>query len=237
MSDDFQHYLTALEKIDTRIHHLLEELADDDDLDTTLQADTTEHLRQARSQIDPALLAFRHHEDATPSTDAITLQWTPSGKPPRRLRLEPNRDNEGYERRLLEWDGLGWRPRTREDVDDVALCAPAETDQPTDPPRLETLRDHLRETWHQQDPQTLVFEPTTRTELGVVVDVEDDLRYSERDDDQWYPITDEGLRNYLEQRGQPTLTPLSETPLSRAHFTGNPPHDCGPHSDPDEESP
>ncbi len=235
MSDNRQQYLTVLEAIDTKIHHLLEDLDDAEELDDILQADAVESLRRARTEIDPVLLAFRQQDE----TDAITLQWTPSDKPPRRLIIDPNHETEGYERRLLEWDGLGWRPCSREDVDDLTIDAPATSQRPTptDPPRLETLRDQLRGTWHLPDPRTLVFEPTTRTEPGVVVDVEDELRYSERDGDQWYPITDEGLRNYLQQRGQPTLTPLSETPLERDHFTGNPPHDCGPHSDPDEESP
>ncbi|OIB56153.1 hypothetical protein BBD46_19290 [Natrialba sp. SSL1] len=58
-----------------------------------------------------------------------------------------------------------------------------------------------RGTWWQSELLALVFESAIGAEPGVVVDVDGDLRYRERDTDQWYEITNDGLQNYLTQRG------------------------------------
>ncbi|OIB55739.1 hypothetical protein [Natrialba sp. SSL1] len=73
------------------------------------------------------------------------------------------------------------------------------------------------------------------TEPAIVADVDGDLRYREEDADHWEALTDDDLQDYLQQRGQPTLTLLSDTPLDRADFTGSPPEDRD--SDPDGEVP
>ncbi|OIB58838.1 hypothetical protein [Natrialba sp. SSL1] len=226
MNDDLQEYLTALEDIDSQIDHLLEELKETDELEVTLQANLIQTLRQTRSEMDPALLAVRKHCDApaTPGDDSIILQWTPTGRPPRREILEPTHGGDSWSRRLLEWDGTGWRPCSRTEVDDVAIRTPTETRHrnPSDPLLLEVLLEKLRGTWSQPDPPALVFDANTENEQGILVAVDDELRYREQDDDRWYDIKPEVLTHHLQKRGQPTLQSLSETPLGREHFTASP---------------
>lgn len=222
MSDDLEDYIAILEEIDTKIHHLLEDLEGGNDLDVSLQVNAIQTLRNARSQIDPVLLAFRQQQDSrsTADSDAITLQWTPTGAPPRRLIIEPATGDEEWSHRTLEWDGSGWRPRNRSDIEDVAVRAPTESDHlsPTDPPRLETLQAKLHEKSSHPDPLALVFEATTTTEQAVVVAVDGELRYRQYDDSQWCQITEDELTRQLKQQGQPTLQPLSETQFNREHF-------------------
>ncbi|OIB56131.1 hypothetical protein BBD46_19790 [Natrialba sp. SSL1] len=64
----------------------------------------------------------------------------------------------------------------------------------------------------------LVFGATTTQDQAIVVAVDGDLRYRDRSDDRWYSISEPVLKHCLQQRGQPTLTSLSETSLERAQF-------------------
>ncbi|TYT61779.1 hypothetical protein FYC77_11845 [Natrialba swarupiae] len=98
----------------------------------------------------------------------------------------------------------------------------AQAPTPTDPPALKALLEQLRGQWHRSDPPALVFDATATTEQGVVVAVDDELRYRELDADDWQAVTRDGLYHHIQQQGQPTLTTLAETPLTRKHFTTSP---------------
>ncbi|WP_202911821.1 hypothetical protein [Natrialba swarupiae] len=226
MSDDLQEFITALEEIDTDIHQLIEELSTTTDIATSRQADALQQLHNARSALNPVLFALRHQQaaSATRESDAITLQWDPDGTPPRRLVFEPKSEDGEWSYRKLEWEGTGWRPCGRSTVEDVAIRAPTEAQAPTptDPPALKALLEQLRGQWHRSDPPALVFDATATTEQGVVVAVDDELRYRELDADDWQAVTRDGLYHHIQQQGQPTLTTLAETPLTRKHFTTSP---------------
>ncbi|SFC67861.1 hypothetical protein SAMN05444422_11460 [Halobiforma haloterrestris] len=225
-TDDLQGYITSLEEIDTKIHELLEELSATDEIDTSCQTDILQQLYNARSEIDPVLLALRNQQtdSATGKSDTITLQWDPDGTPPRRLVFEPKSEEGQWSYRKLEWDGLGWRPCGRSTVEDVAIRTPTKSQYstPTSPPTLDTLLEQLRGQWHRSDPPALVFDATATTEQGVLVAVDDELRYREQDGQDWHTVTKDDLYHHIQQQGQPTLTSLAETPLTREHFTTSP---------------
>ncbi|GAA0277811.1 hypothetical protein [Halobacterium noricense] len=225
MTDAQQPALAVLQDIDANFHRLFESVAETDATESTPAGDPIAMLHRARAQIDAALLDHQRRTDDTslPDSESCLLQWNPSGTPPRRLVLEP-RDGDSWTRRELEWTGDGWRVCRRDTVDDVAIRAPAAPryPNPVDPPSIDTLLAWVRGAWTHPDPPALVFEATATTEQGVVVAVNDELRYRERDSQQWYTVTEDELYHHLQQQGQPTLQSLAETPLTRQHFTQSP---------------
>ncbi|RLM88659.1 hypothetical protein D3D02_11740 [Halobellus sp. Atlit-38R] len=227
MTDSYQRALATLRDLDARIHRQLEAAATPDETATTPAADPLATLRRARSQIDAALFAHHHRtaDRTRPSTGSCVLQWDPPQTPPRRLVLDPGSDGDSWTRRELEWTGDGWRVCSRDTVADVAISAPAEPryPDPVDPPSIDTLLDWIRGSWTNPDPAVLVFAATATTEQGVLAAVDDELRYREADSHRWFTVTDtEELYHHCQQQGQPTVQPLSETALTRQHFTPSP---------------
>ncbi|MCD2200901.1 hypothetical protein LPA44_13495 [Halobacterium sp. KA-4] len=226
MTDTQQPALAALRDIDARFHRQLEAAATADETAATPVRDPVATLRRARAQIDAALLEHQHQTDSgtLPDGGTCVLQWNPPGTPPRRLVLDP-KDGDTWTRRELEWTGDGWRVCRRDTVDDVAIRVPAEPryPNPVDPPSINTLLEWIRGSWTNPDPDVLVFDATATTEQGVLVAVDGELRYREVDSHRWVTVTDENeLYHHLQQQGQPTLTSLAETPLTRQHFTPSP---------------
>jgi len=227
MTDTQQPELAVLRDIDASFHRLFEAVAETDETESTPAEVPITTLRRARSQIDAALFEHQHRTGNTtlPESGSCILQWDPPSSPPRRLVLDPDSDGDGWTRRELEWTGDGWRVCGRDRVDDVAISAPAEPryPNPVDPPTLDTLLEWIRPSWTQPDPEVLVFESTATTEQGVVVAVDDELRYRERDSHRWVTVSEEDeLYHHLQQQGQPTVQSLSETSLTRQHFTPSP---------------
>lgn len=227
MTDSQQRALATLRDIDASFHRLLETVAEDEGTVSTPAEDPIATLRRARSQIDAALLEHQHQTDdeTLPDSGSCILQWDPPSTPPRRLVLDPDSDGDHWTRRELEWTGDGWRVCGRDTVDDVAIRAPAEPryPNPVDPPTIDTLLEWIRGGWTNPDPEVLVFDATATTEQGVLVAVEGELRYRESDSHRWFTITDEDeLSHHLQQQGQPKLRSLSETTLTRQHFTPSP---------------
>lgn len=222
---EYQPELETLRDIDTSFHRLFEavhnseapSMPGDDPLST---------LRRARAQIDAALFAYRRRtEDATLADDgSCLLQWDPPSAPPRRLRFELDSTGETWTRREWEWTGAEWRTCGSARLDNVAIRAPAAAryPEPVDPTPIETMLEWTRDSWARPDPPALVFAKTATTEQGVVVSVDGDLRYRERDSPQWYPATTDEFYHHLRTHGQPTLLPLSETALTRHDFTPSP---------------
>jgi len=223
---EYQPELETLRDIDTNFHRLFETVNDSEGYPPMPGDDPLATLRRARAQIDAALFAYRRRtEGATLADDGTCLlQWDPPSAPPRRLRFEPDSTGEMWTRRELEWTGAEWRPCGSDCVDNVAIRAPAAAryPDPVDPTPIETMLEWIRDSWVRPDPPVLVFAETATTELGVVVCVDDELRYRERDSDQWYPATTDEFYHHLRAHGQPTLRSLSETPLCRHHFTPSP---------------
>ncbi|MCG1004803.1 MULTISPECIES: hypothetical protein [Halobacterium] len=226
MTDSQQRALATLRDIDVSFHRLFEAVDEDEATALTPAEDPIATLRRARSQIDSAL--FEHQRRTADGTlsdgGTCVLQWNPSGTPPRRLVLDP-KDGDTWTRRELEWTGDGWRVCSCDTVDDVAIRAPAEPryPNPVDPPTINTLLEWIRGSWTNPDPDVLVFDATATTEQGVLVAVDGELRYREVDSHRWVTVTDENeLYHHLQQQGQPTLTSLAETPLTRQHFTPSP---------------
>lgn len=227
MTDAQQPALATLRDIDASFHRLFEAVDTADETAATPVADPTTTLRRARSQIDAALFEQHRRTDDNPLPDggSCVLQWTPTTSPPRRLVLEPDGDGDSWTRRELEWTGAGWRSCRRDTIRDVAISAPAEPryPDPVDPPTLDTLLALIRGTWTNPDPAVLVFDTAGMTEQGVLVAVEDELRYRGADSHQWYTVTDEAeLSHHVQKQGQPTVQSLSETSLTRQHFTPSP---------------
>ncbi|PHQ44021.1 hypothetical protein Z052_00880 [Halorubrum sp. C191] len=224
MTSSQQRALATLRDIDASFHRLLERVAKDDA--TASPPEPIATLRRARSQIDATLFAHqRRTEDTTlPASGSCVLQWDPPQTPPRRLVLDPDSEGDSWTRRELEWTGSGWRVCGRDTIDDVAISAPAERryPNPVNPPTIDTLLEWIRGGWTNPDPEVLVFDATSPTEQGVLVAVDDELRYHERDGHRWYTVTEDELYHHLQQQGQPTLQPLSETALTRQHFTPSP---------------
>lgn len=229
MSDTDQPELETLREIDARFHRLFEAVAEDSESESTPTEDPLTTLRRARSQIDAALFAHQHRTDGTtlPESGSCILEWDPSGSPPRRLVLDPDSDGDSWTLRELEWTGTEWQVWGRTRVDDVAIRAPAAPRYPTpiDPPTIDTLIEWIRGGWTNPDPPALVFDATSTTEQGVVVAVNGELRYRERDSERWQTVTQDELTEQLQQRGQPTLQSLSKTTLTRTQFTINSPTD------------
>jgi len=227
MTDSQQRALATLRDIDASFHRLLETIAEDEATVSTLAEDPIATLRRARSQIDAALLEHQHRVNDTtlPESGSCILQWDPPSTPPRRLVLDPDSDGDSWTRRELEWTGDGWRVCGRDTVGDVAIRAPAAPryPNPVDPPTIDTLLEWIRGGWTNPDPEVLVFDATATTEQGVLVAVAGELRYREADSHRWFTITDEDeLPHHLQQQGQPRLQSLSETALTRQHFTPSP---------------
>ena len=223
---DLQRELETLREIDSNFHRLFEAVNDGDDVVSMPGGDPFSTLRRAGAQIDAALFASRQRrDDATLADDgACLLQWSPPGAPPRRLRFKPDSTGESWTRRELEWTGAEWRSCGSDRVDDVAIRAPAVVryPDPVDPTPIETMLEWIRDSWARPDPPALVFAATATTEQGVVVSVDGDLRYRERDSPQWYSATTDEFYHHLRHHGQPTLQPLSETALTRQHFSSGP---------------
>jgi len=227
MTDSQQRALATLQDIDASFHRLLEAVAEDEATASQPAEDPIATLRRARSQIDAALLEHQHQTDdeTLPDGSSCILQWDPPSTPPRRLVLDPDSDGDYWTRRELEWTGDGWRVCGRDTVDDVAIRAPAAPHypNPVDPPTIDTLLEWIRGGWTNPDPEVLVFDATATTEQGVLVAVDGELRYREADSHRWFTITDEDeLSHHLQQQGQPRLQSLSETALTRQHFTPSP---------------
>lgn len=219
--------LAMLRDIDARFHRLLEAVDTADETAATPSADPLATLRRARSQIDAALFEHqRRTDDGTlPDGGSCILQWDPPRTPPRRLILDPDSDGDSWTRRELEWTGERWRTCGRDSVTDVAISAPTEPryPDPIDPPTIETQLNWIRGTWTHSDPDVLVFDATATTEQGVLGAVDDELRYREAGSPQWVTVTDEAeLYHHLQQQGQPSIKALSETTLTRHHFTPSP---------------
>lgn len=223
---NYQRELETLREIDSNFHRLFEAVNDGDDVVSMPGGNPLATLRRARAQIDATLFApRRRRDDATFADDgACLLQWNPPSAPPRRLRFEPDNTGESWTRREFEWTGAEWRSCGSDRVEDVAIRAPAATryPDPVDPTPLETMLEWIRDSWARPDPPALVFAKTATTEQGVVVSVDGELRYRERDSPQWYPATTDEFYHHLRTHGQPTLLPLSETALTRQHFTPSP---------------
>ncbi|GGJ14313.1 hypothetical protein GCM10008995_25300 [Halobellus salinus] len=227
MTDAQEHALAVLRDIDACFHRLFEAVDNADETAATPVADPITILRRVRSQIDAALLDQHRRTDDKPLPDggSCVLQWTPSDTPPRRLVLEPDGDGDKWTRRELEWTGAGWRTCRRDTIRDVAISAPAEPryPDPVDPPILDTLLALIRGTWTNPDPDVLVFDTLGMTEQGVLVAVDGELRYRDAGSPQWYTVTNEAeLSHHLQQKGQPVVQSLSETSLTRQHFTPSP---------------
>ncbi|PHQ44489.1 hypothetical protein DJ68_18165 [Halorubrum sp. C3] len=219
--------LATLRDIDARFHRLFEAVDTADETAATPSADPLATLRRARSQIDAALFEHqRRTDDGTlPDGGSCILQWDPPRTPPRRLILDPDSDGDSWTQCELEWTGESWRVCGRNTVNNVAIRAPAEPryPDPVDPPKIDTLLELIRGSWGNPNPDVLVFGPTASTEQGVLVAVDDELRYREVDSYRWYTVTDEEeLYHHLQQQGQPAIQSLSETPLTRLHFTPSP---------------
>ncbi|MDB2275439.1 hypothetical protein [Halorubrum ezzemoulense] len=223
---DYQRELETLREIDSNFHRLFEAVNDGDDVVSMPGGDPLATLRRARAQIDAALFAFRRRRDDVTLADdgACLLQWNSPSAPPRRLRFEPDTTGESWTRRELEWTGTGWRSCGSDRVEDVAIRAPAAAryPDPVDPTPLETMVEWIRDSWARPDPPALVFAKTATTKQGVIVSVDGELRYRERDSPQWYPATTDEFFHHLRTHGQPTLLPLSETALTRHDFTPSP---------------
>lgn len=227
MTDTQARALSTLRDLDARFHRLFELFSDNNETAAKPVADPIDTLRRARSQIDAALFEQeRRMDDGTlPDSGSCVLQWDPPRTPPRRLVLDPDSDGDSWTRRELEWMGDGWRVCGRDTVNNVAIRAPAEPryPNPVDPPTIDTLLELIRGSWRNPDPDVLVFDATASTEQGVLVAVDNELRYREQDSHQWYTVTDEEeLYHHLQQQGQPAVQSLSETPLTRLQFTPSP---------------
>ena len=230
MTENQQRALATLRDIDASFHRLLEGVAEDNATTSLPAEDPIATLRRARSQIDAVLFAHQRRTDDTtlPASGTCVLQWDPPQTPPRRLVLDPDNDGDSrWTRRELEWTGSGWRVCGRDHVDDVSIRAPAvpRYPNPVDPPTIDTLLEWIRGGWTHSDPPALVFDATSSTEQGVLVAVDDELRYRERNAHRWYTVTEDELSHHLQQQGQPRLQSLSETPLTRQHFTPSPLND------------
>jgi len=227
MTDTQARALETLRDIDAQLHRLFETVDDADETATTPSTDPLATLRRVRSQIDAALFEHQRRTDdrTLPDNGSCVLQWDPPRTPPRRLILDPDNDGNTWTRRELEWTGESWRICGRDSVTDVAISAPAEPQYPNpiDPPTIETQLDWIRGTWTHPDPDVLVFDATATTEQGVLGAVDGELRYREADSPQWVTVTDEAaLSHHLQEQGQPTVRALSETSLTRQHFTPSP---------------
>ncbi|MDL0131935.1 hypothetical protein PNP59_13545 [Halobacterium salinarum] len=227
MTDPQSHALAVLRDVDARLHRLFEAVENADETAATPAPGPLGVLRRARSQIDAALFAqhCRADDESLRGDGSCILQWTPRRTPPQQLVLEPDSDGDSWTRRELEWTGAGWRTCRRDTIRDVAISAPAgpRYPAPVDPPTLDALLALIRGTWTHPDPDVLVFDTAGTTEQGVLVAVEDELRYRAADSHQWYTITNEAeLSHHLQQQGQPVVQSLSETSLRRQHFTPSP---------------
>jgi len=227
MTDTQARALATLRDIDARFHRLFEAVDTADEPAATPSADPLAALRRARSQIDAALFEHQRRTDdrTLPDGGSCVLQWDPPHTPPRRLTLGPDSDGDSWTRRELEWTGERWRICGRDSVTDVAISAPAEPryPDPIDPPTIETQLNWIRGTWTHPDPDVLVFDATATTEQGVLGAVDDELRYREAGSPQWVTVTDEAeLYHHIQQQGQPSIKALSETTLTRHHFTPSP---------------
>jgi len=226
MLDSQQRALTTLRDVDASFHRLFEAVAEDEDTGSMPERDPIATLRRARSQIDAALFAHQQRLDDTtlPESGSCVLQWNPGSTPPRRLVLDPVSDGDCWTRREFEWNGSRWRVCSRDSVSDVAISSPAEPryPNPVDPPTIDTLLKWIRSGWTNPDPEVLVFNATATTEQGVVAAVEDELRYRELDSHRWFTVSEDELQHHLQQQGQPRVQSLSETPLTREHFTPSP---------------
>ncbi|MDL0144696.1 hypothetical protein [Halobacterium salinarum] len=225
MTETDERALELLRNVDARFHRLLEAVDTADETAATPTEGPIDVLWRARSQLDASLFEQQRRTEGgqLPAGGSCILQWTPPGSPLRRLVLEP--DGDSWTRRELEWTGAGWRTCRRDAIRDVAISAPAEPryPDPVDPPTLDTQLAWIRGTWTNPDPAVLVFDATGSTEQGVVAAVDDELRYRGADSHQWYTVTDEEeLSHHLQEQGQPTVQSLSETALTRYHFTPSP---------------
>ncbi|MDJ1434242.1 hypothetical protein [Halostagnicola sp. A-GB9-2] len=61
----YEAYITTLEGIDTLAYNLLAAIDDDEALDDTAKSQAKRRVREVRAEIDPLLLAFRHHAGET----------------------------------------------------------------------------------------------------------------------------------------------------------------------------
>jgi hypothetical protein len=227
MTDTQSRALATLREVDASFHRLFEAVDDATETAAPPVTDPITTLRRARSRIDATL--FEHQRRTTNGKlsdgGSCVLQWDPPGTPPRRLVLDPDSDGDSWTRRELEWMGDGWRVCGRDTVNNVSIRAPAEPryPNPVDPPTIDTLLELIRGSWRNPDPDVLVFDATASTEQGVLVAVDNELRYREQDSHQWYTVTDEEeIYHHLQQQGQPTVQSLSETPLTRLQFTPSP---------------
>lgn len=225
MTDSQAHALATLRDVDARLHELFEAVENADETAATTAPTPLSVLRRVRSKIDAEL--FVQHcrtDDESPRGDgSCVFQWTPHDTPPRRLVLEP--DGDSWTRSELEWTGAGWRTCRRDTIRDVAISAPDEPryPEPIDPPTLDTLLALIRGTWTNPDPDVLVFDAAGMTEQEVLVAVDGELRYRDTDSHQWYTVTNKAeLSHHLQQQGQPVVQSLSETSLTRQHFTPSP---------------
>ncbi|ELZ43723.1 hypothetical protein C464_16277 [Halorubrum coriense DSM 10284] len=226
MSDTHQHAVSTLRDVDAGFHRLLEAVAADEAAGSVSDSDPIATLRRARSQIDAALFAHQHRtaDNTLPESGSCVLQWDPGSTPPRRLVLDPDSDGTSWTQREFEWNGSGWRVCRRTSVSDVAISAAVAPHYPSpvDPLTVDALVTRIRGSWMNPDPDVLVFTATATTERGVVAAVADELRYRELDSTRWFRVTTNELQHHLQQQGQPALQSLSETPLTRQHFTQSP---------------
>lgn len=218
------HYISTLETIDTLLHTLLEDLTTDDDLDDDLREDAIDHLRTARSEIDPVLLTFRQLEDdqsasdPEPTTDGghtpIILQWTPEHGPRRKIRIELTA--EGWTRTETVWNGREWCGAGTELVTNPTIHAPAHANTTPTPPTLQDLLGSIADTWETDEPYVLVFDGDDPT---VIIPTEPLRIYNERTA-TGHITTIDALYGYVRKHGLPTPRPLAETPYSREQLTG-----------------
>lgn len=204
------HWIATLEAVDTLIHTLFEEVATCNDLDAH-QEDTLEHLRTARSEIDPVLLRFRHQQtDHAP----VVLQWTSDHGPRRKLTIEHT--DTGWLRTESVWNGRDWIDTGSEPITLRSIYAPDHDDNNPTPDTLQTRLGTTNTLWSTGDPHVLEFSaPNTPT-----IAPTDPPRYYDDQTNTSRPTTIDDLTELVRKYGLPAARPLADTPYTRADFLG-----------------
>ncbi len=126
----------------------------------------------------------------------ITLEWTAQDS---RRKLELSPTENGWERHDAHKTDTGWHHTTHDQIHKPTLT--------------------ITTNWHSEDPLVASFPDPE----AVVVVHPDGLRYRATRSQHWHPIDDDGLTHLLNHHGQPTLTPLSNTPFEHNEFDGDHP--------------
>jgi len=200
------HYIATLETIDTYLHTLLEDLATDDDLEDDLREDAIDHLRTARSEIDPVLLEFRQRDTDENTNDTATdgghapiiLQWTTEHGPQRKLTIENTED--GWIRTESTWNGREWVGNGSEPIVLYSIYAPTHDDTKLTPEPLEKRIDAIATFWHTDDPHVLEFDSPDST----VVSPTNPPRYYDDETNTSHPTTIDALTDLVRKYGLPS---------------------------------